>query len=101
MFTIDAIPPGNYQAYISFMGPSNVYIRSMRLGSSDVRNGFRLDAQSAVSLEIAVGNNGGVVDGVILGDKGQPVRNATVVLVPDVFLRQRTSFAPTKGAVSR
>jgi hypothetical protein len=60
-----------------------------------VRNGFRFEAQSNVPLEITVGSNGGMVDGVILSNKGQPVRGATVVLVPDATLRQRTSSFKT------
>jgi hypothetical protein len=42
-----------------------------------------------------VGSNGGLVEGVILGSKGEPVRGATVVLVPDASLRQRTSAFKT------
>ena len=94
-FTIDAIPPGNYQAWIAYSAPVPIYVKSVRLGSSDVRNGFRFEAQSNVPLEITVGSNGGTVDGVVLGNKGQPAGGATVVLVPDVFLRQRTSFFKT------
>jgi hypothetical protein len=94
-FKIDAIPPGNYQAWIMYSAPVPIYVKSVRLGSSDVRNGFRFEAQSNVPLEITVGSNGGVVDGVILSNKGQPVRGATVVLVPDATLRQRTSSFKT------
>ncbi len=94
-FTIDAVPPGNYQAWIAYSSPIPIYVKSVRLGSSDVRSGFRFETQSNVSLEIAVGSNGGVVDGVILNSKGQPVRSATVVLVPDASLRQRSSSFKT------
>jgi hypothetical protein len=94
-FTIDAIPPGNYQAWIAYSSPTPIYVKSVRLGSSDVRSGFRLEAQSNIPLEIAVGSNGGLVECVILGSKGEPVRGATVVLVPDASLRQRTSAFKT------
>jgi hypothetical protein len=91
-FTIDGIPPGDYLAYVAFTGSNSIYNKSMRLGSADVRNGFRVEAQPAGLLEISVGSNGSTVEGVVVGDKGQPVRNATVVLVPDVTLRQRSSM---------
>jgi hypothetical protein len=94
-FTIDAIPPGTYQAWIIYSAPVPVYVKSVRLGSSDVRGGFRFEAPSNAPLEIAVGNNGGVVDGMILSSKGQPARGATVVLVPDASLRQRSSSFKT------
>ena len=94
-FTIDAIPPGNYQAWIAYSSPAPMYVKSVRLGSSDVRSGFRFESQSNVPLEIEVGNNGGTVDGLIVNSKGQPVRSATVVLVPDVSLRQRSSTFKT------
>ena len=94
-FTIDAIPPGNYQAWIAYSSPIPIYVKSVRLGSSDVRSGFRFETQSNASLEIAVGSNGGMIDGVILNSKGQPVRGATVVLVPDASLRQRSSSFKT------
>jgi hypothetical protein len=94
-FTIDAIPPGNYQAWIAYSSPTPIYVKSVRLGSSDVRNGFRFETQSNVPLEIAVGSNGGAIDGTILNSKGQPARGATVVLVPDASLRQRSSSFKT------
>lgn len=94
-FAIDAIPPGNYQAWITYSSPIPIYVKSVRLGSSDVRGGFRFETQSNVPLEIAVGSNGGAIDGVILSSKGQPVRSATVVLVPDASLRQRSSSFKT------
>jgi hypothetical protein len=94
-FRLEGIPPGDYQAYVSFTFPFDIYVKSMRLGSTDVRNGFRLDAQPVSQLEIVVGNNGAVLEGIVVGNSGRPSRGATVVLVPDVFLRSRSSSYKT------
>jgi len=91
-FKIEGVPPGDYIAGFTFLAPGNVYMKSLRLGSQDVRNGFRLDGQPAVQLEAVLGTMGGAVDGVVLNDQKQTVPGATVVLVPEPYLRQRSTL---------
>jgi len=103
VFRIQGIPPGEYQAMVTYRSPLDVYVKSMRLGTDDVRNGFRLDATPAEPLEIVAGNNGGVVDGVALTRSGQLAAGAAVILVPDASFRKRmwafkTATADATGA---
>jgi hypothetical protein len=44
---------------------------------------------------MVVGNHGAVVEGTVVNDKQIPVAGATVVLVPDIFLRKRASYYKT------
>jgi hypothetical protein len=90
-FKFEGVPPGDYLAILVFEGPANLYVKTMRLGSEDVRNGFSLGAATGSQLEFVVGTNGGVVQGAVVNDKQQPVAGASVVLVPEAFLRQRST----------
>jgi Carboxypeptidase regulatory-like domain len=96
-FKFQAIAPGEYVPVVNFTadGPVDIYVKTLRLGSQDVRDGIRLDAQPSAQLEMAVGNHGAVVEGTVLNDKQSPVAGATVVLVPDIFLRKRSSYYKT------
>jgi len=91
VFKFEGIPPGDYLATVAFNGPPDIYMKSMKLGSQDVQNGFRLDAPIGSPLEIVLGNKGAVVEGTVVNDKQQPVAGATVVLVPDASLRKRST----------
>jgi hypothetical protein len=68
-FKFEGVPPGDYLAILAFEGPANLYMKTMRLGSEDVRNGFRLVAATGSQLELVVGTNGGVVEGTVVNDK--------------------------------
>lgn len=94
-FQLDGIPPGEYLAGLTFNGPGGMYMKAMRMDSQDVRNGLRLDGQAAAELEMEVGTRGAVLDGTVVSDQQRPVAGATVVLVPDTFLRQRSTLYKT------
>jgi hypothetical protein len=97
-FQMDGIPPGEYLAGLTFNGPGGMYMAAMRMDSQDVRNGLRLDGQPTAQLEMEVGTRGAVVDGTVVSDQQRPVAGATVVLVPDTFLRQRSTLYKTVTA---
>jgi hypothetical protein len=62
----------------------NAYVKSIRVGASDVLNaGLNVTAQTMESLEIVIGTGSGTVS----GDVGR-VPNATVVLVPAARMRR-------------
>jgi hypothetical protein len=91
-FKIGGVPPGDYTAVFTFVAPANIYMKSLRLNTQDARNGFRLDGQPSVQLDVELGAKGGVADGVVVNEQQQPVSGATVVLVPEPSLRQRSSL---------
>jgi hypothetical protein len=91
-FKLQGIMSGDYLPFLSFLAPPDIYVKASRLGSVDIRDGIRLDSQPAGALEIVVGNNGGVIQGIVLKEGQQPVAGATVVLVPDIFLRKRSTL---------
>lgn len=94
-FQMDGIPPGEYLAGLTFNGPGGMYMVAMRMDSQDVRNGLRLDGQPTAQVEMEVGTRGGTVNGTVVSDQQRPVAGATVVLVPDTFLRQRSTLYKT------
>jgi hypothetical protein len=98
-FRLQGITAGDYIPFVSFMsnaGRADIYVKALRLGAQDVRDGIRLDTQPAGLLELVIGNNGAAVEGTVVNDKQVPVPGATVVLVPDVFLRKRGSLYKTR-----
>ena len=91
-FTVDSIPPGNFKVLLQQLPPDG-YIKSMRMGSADILNdGLRIFGNPAVPLEIIIGVNAGRITGSVTDSRGTALSNRTVVLVPDVRLRQRTDL---------
>jgi len=73
---------GTYE--VSVMGlPDDLYVKSIRYGQEDVL-GKPLVLQQSVAgaLEITVRSGAGKLTGVVINDKKEPVRGATVVLEP-------------------
>jgi hypothetical protein len=91
-FTVDSIPPGNFRVLLQQMPPDE-YIKSMRMGSADVLNdGLRISGAPDALLEIVIGTNAGRIEGSVVDSRGTPLSNRTVVLVPDIRLRQRNDL---------
>lgn len=84
------VPPGNY--YVQLMGEGVVnedwFVKSVLAGGREV-NDSGLSATGAVSLDVVVSTNGGVIDGIVVDSKGEPVANTTVVAVPESRMRAR------------
>jgi len=93
--TITGVGLGDYRVELSGAG----YLKSVRLGSSDVlSDGLHLDRHPEDELEIVVGTDFGFLEGRVINDSRQPVSDAFVVLVPRARLRQRSnpySFSTT------
>jgi hypothetical protein len=92
--TFPSVPPGEYQLHfnqnIIREDIQPLYIKSMRLGSEDAMNTFRVSANSSV-LDVILTTEAGSVEGVALNRTGDPAANATVVLVP-ATARKRTAL---------
>jgi hypothetical protein len=88
-FTIAGVTSGEYR--ISVLGlPRNTYVKSARLGGTDILNGgIRLDRDPRGLLDIVVGTTPGTIDVVVLDDRQSPVPGVTVALVPDSSQQKR------------
>jgi len=94
-FRIGQVARDDYRLTVTGM-PPNAYIKSARLGPMDILNeGFRLDQQPNVPMEVVVSTNTGVADGTVQNDKGDPAVNVTVVLIPNVPRRGRLDLYRT------
>ena len=85
------VPAGDYYVQIEREGNSNDdwFVRSALSGGHDINeSGFAVNG-GTMMLDLAVSANGGIVDGVVVDSKGQPVANAVVVAVPEARMRGR------------
>ncbi len=90
------IAPGDYHVYVAPMFTNltganpvsppaiwqNVYVKSMRIGDTDVLNGgLHLERQSDAPLEVVIGANPGALQGLVLNDQRQPSVGAVVTVL--------------------
>jgi hypothetical protein len=69
----------------------SAYVKSIRLGNTDVLNGpLHIEGRPSSLLEVVIGRNAGAIDGQVVTDRQMPVADASVVLVPAV--RRRTDL---------
>jgi hypothetical protein len=69
---------------------SNLYVKSIRLGSADALNGgLHLDGRPDAPLEIVIGTTPGSVEGVVVNQNREPVPNVPVSMLPDAARRGR------------
>jgi len=62
----------------------NAYVKSIRMGETDVLNGgLRLAGQTQEPLEIVIGMNAGSIGGHVASPSGQPASFTWVALIPD------------------
>jgi hypothetical protein len=62
--------------------PPNIYIKAVRLGSTDVLNGFSISGPVSGPLEIVLGTKAGQIDGTIVDWVRNPIRGIHVILMP-------------------
>jgi hypothetical protein len=89
------IPAGSYRITLNPPQP-NTYLKSIRLGDVDVLNaGLQVDRQPQDAIDILLSTNVARIDGRVLDDRREGVREVTVVLVPDLLFRKRTDLYKT------
>ena len=72
-------------------GLQRAYVKSIGLGNADVLNaGLQLGQPAEAVLDVVIGTNPGTISGSVVDDRLGPVRDASVVILPD--LRQRTDL---------
>jgi 5-hydroxyisourate hydrolase-like protein (transthyretin family) len=91
-FVLNNLVPGDYQIQISDgaipAGDKPLFMKSARLGLTDVTDSMPISANTADRLEIVLTADPGAAEGVAIGSGGIPAPNATVVLVPNVARRR-------------
>jgi len=106
---LNAVAPGDYRIAVRpyGMGPdgetltgrqvrgglSNTYVKSIRLGDTDVlADGLHLSGPTEQQLEIVIGLNGAEVEGTAFDNGREPAPNVTIVALPDAANRGRTDL---------
>jgi hypothetical protein len=91
-FMLTKVVPGDYRVTLT-PALQNAYVKSIRLGQSDILNGgFHVERQIQDSLEIVVSMRVAALDGRVVDEKQAPLKEATVVLVPDPAFRKRADL---------
>jgi hypothetical protein len=69
--------------------PPNAYVKSIRMGAADLlRDGLHIAGVARDPIEVVIATNGGVVNGVARDPIDRPLAGASVVLLPEIGLRQ-------------
>ena len=85
-FSIPQVAPGDYNPILgsSASGYDDAYIQAIRSGDSDaLAEGVHIGTSPTPALEIVLKANGAAAEGTVTDDKGDPVPNASILLVPD------------------
>jgi protocatechuate 3,4-dioxygenase beta subunit len=81
-FTFKNVAPDHYLVSVQ-SGPETLYTKSVKFGTVDAtEDGVDLSNGVTGSIEIALSQEGALVDGRVVGEDGNPVAGATVVLIP-------------------
>jgi hypothetical protein len=89
-FVAAELSPGEYQIDIRNAGGSSakpLYVKSARLGQTDITGGVHIDANTRDTIEIVLTPDPGSVEGFAIGSRAAPAPNITVVLVPNARKR--------------
>ncbi len=90
-FEWKSVPPGNYYVQLAEEGGANadLFLKSSASGNRELGDAGLSVNGGAVMLDLVASGKGGVVDGIAVDRKDQPVPNAVIVAVPDARLRGR------------
>ena len=81
-FSITGVTSSAYRLSVTGL-PSNTYVKSARLGGTDILSGgFRIDSVPSGSLDIVLGSSPGVIDATVVDEKQVAVPAVTVAIVP-------------------
>jgi hypothetical protein len=90
-FEWKSVPPGNYHVQLAEEG-GDLFLKSTLAGGREVSEAGISVNGGEVSLDLVASNDGGVVEGTVTDQKGEPVANAVVVAVPEMRLRARVEL---------
>jgi hypothetical protein len=85
-FVVRGLPLGTYRVNIPQFAP-DAYLKSVRYGSEEVlESGINL-ARPSGAVEVIVSLKGARVEGTVVNENGEPVEDATAVLIPEPKMR--------------
>jgi hypothetical protein len=85
-FTMSQVAPGEYDVLLGVTAGEgdDTYIHAIRHGDTDALvEGLRVGEGPLAPLEIVLKANGGAAECSVTNDKGEPVPNASIMVVPD------------------
>jgi protocatechuate 3,4-dioxygenase beta subunit len=90
-FEWKSVPPGNY--YIQLAGDGhgngNLFLKSVVAGNHDLDDSGIAVNGGTIVLDLIASVDGGVVEGVVIDRKGEPLANAVIVAAPEARSRGR------------
>ena len=91
-FKLQLVPNGTYR--VSLSPPLQTsYLKSVQLGNSEgIHSGITVQGPPADALRILVSARAGTLQGRVLGETKQPLRNVRTVLIPETALRGRVDL---------
>jgi len=90
-FVLHNIFPGQYELQYNTALPPDCYLKDVRQGGRSVFDGFTVGGESPEPLDVIIGSDGGIVDGVVSGDNHVPVNGATILMLPAQSLSTRSN----------
>jgi hypothetical protein len=90
-FTLESVQPGNYRMIITPM-PPDAYIKSARLGQTDVSSEMSISGPVSDFLDILLSTKGGQIDGRVVDKDERPMQAIQVVLIPDQQRNRRDLY---------
>jgi protocatechuate 3,4-dioxygenase beta subunit len=90
-FDFKEVPAGSYHAVVQsrVWNLQNFFLKSVNLGTKDVADSGFAVGGGTYSLELVVSANGATLEGAVVDNKDQPVKDADVVLIPDTNRSKR------------
>jgi len=90
-FQWKSVPPGRYFVVLVAAGEGlpNCFVKSAVAGGHDALDAGLTVNGGVVALDVVASDNGAVIEGLVTNHKGEPIGNATLVLVPEERLRSR------------
>lgn len=85
------VPAGSY--YVQVVGDTNLndgwFVKSVAAAGREVNDSGMTVNGGLVPMDLVLSANGGIAEGIVVNQKGEPVPNAVVVAVPEAHFRAR------------
>jgi protocatechuate 3,4-dioxygenase beta subunit len=85
------VPAGSY--YVQVVGDTNAndgwFVKSVAAAGREMNDSGMTVNGGVVPIDLVISASGGIVEGIVVNPKGEPVPNAVVVAVPEAHFRTR------------